>query len=65
MIINLSINLKILTVMKRLIVNQAIENPVNENELDEIYGGGSGESGCSFSCSVNFADEDNDDNVVF
>jgi len=48
--------------MKRLIDNQ-----VNENELEELYGGsGSGSSGCecNTACKKGLADED-DDSILF
>ena len=54
--------------MNKLVESQSDENQVNENELENLYGG---ESGCTveFDCicrtRVVFADEDDQENVVF
>ena len=54
--------------MKKLVENQFDVNQVNENELEELYGGsGDSEScGCRRICKEgSFSDEDSEENIVF
>ena len=52
--------------MQKLVENQFEEHPVNENELEELYGGSSGSCGCRNICKEgSFADEDSVENIVF
>jgi hypothetical protein len=53
--------------MKKLVENQFDENQVNENELEELFGGsGCSHCGCDDICKrVSWADEDSEENVVF
>jgi len=55
--------------MNKLVENQFDENQVNENELENLYGGGSGDCTVEFDCfckrKTGFADEDDQENVVF
>ena len=54
--------------MQKLVENQFEENPVNENELEELYGGSGGCDYCGvdgFCKRVSLADEDSEENIVF
>ena len=52
--------------MKRLVENSFDENQVNENELEELYGGSGTDCGCDRICKkVSYADEDSEGNLVF
>jgi bacteriocin-like protein len=54
--------------MKKLVENQFDESQINENELEKVYGGESGGCTVNFDCLCNnraWADEDNQENIVF
>ena len=56
--------------MKKLVESQFEENQVNENDLEEIYGGGSGEGcGCEYTACrgrhSGLSDEDDAGNIIF
>ena len=54
--------------MKKLVENSFDINHVNENEMEDLFGGSGGCShcGCDEICKrVSFADEDSDESVVF
>ena len=46
-------------------MNKLIDEHVDESELEDFAGGGSGKDCSGFNCTVNFADEDDKEKVVF